>query len=62
MMNYAFYFTASQSVGEGQGNTHTEVMIDRQTNIMGQIGRPTGIESTYIIGLVFSWIIIQSDL
>ena len=30
MIKYAFYISNSQSGGEGQGNTQTDVEIDRQ--------------------------------
>ena len=53
-LNYdevTFYSTTYQSGGEGQGNTQTEVGTDRQINITGQTGRPTGIETTHIIRL-----------
>ena len=62
MMEYAFYVTTSKSGVEGQGNTHTYVGTDIQTNMMVHKYRPIGIETTGPIGLGFSWRIIQSDL
>ena len=35
MMNYAFYVTTSQSGGEEQGNTQTDVGTDRYMNLIG---------------------------
>ena len=61
MMMYAFYVTTSQSGGEGQGDTQIDVGTDRQMKLIGQTGRPTGIETTHPIGLVFSRRRIQSE-
>ena len=35
MMKYAFYVTTSQIEGGGQGDTHIDVRMDRQMNIIG---------------------------
>ena len=43
MNKYAFYLAASQSGGEGKGNTQTDVGTDKQTNLMVQIGIPLGL-------------------
>ena len=60
MMKYIFYFTTSQIGGEGGFDTQTYVGTDRHTNLVGQTVRPTGIETRYLIILVFSWRIIKS--
>ena len=54
MMKFAFYATTSQSGSEGKGDTQTHVGTDRQTNLIGQTWRHTGIETTHLIGLGFS--------
>ena len=54
------YVTTFQRAGEGQGNTRRDVGRYRQTSLIGQAVRPLRIETTHSIGLVFSWIIIQS--
>ena len=46
-----FYVTKSQSGGEEQVNTHTESETDIKENLVGQTVRPTGIETTHLIGL-----------
>ena len=46
--------TTSQSVGEGQGNTHTDDWTDRQKNLIGQTCIISIIETTPQIGLIFS--------
>ena len=61
MMKYDFYVTTYQSGGEGQGDTQTDVGTDRQTNLIGEIGRPTGIETPHPIRLGFSRRISQSE-
>ena len=43
------YVTTSKSRGEGQGNTHTEFGTDIQTELTGQTGRPTGIDTTHTV-------------
>ena len=43
------------------GDTQTDVITDREKNHIVQTGRPTGTETTHIIGLVFSQRIIQSE-
>ena len=60
-MEYTFYVATSQRGGEGQGGIYTDVGTDRQTNLIGQAGRPTGIDTTHLIGLGFSWRKIQSE-
>ena len=60
-MKYDFYVTAYQSGGEGQGDTQTDVRTNRQNNLIGQTGRPTGIDTTHTIVSGFSQKIIQSE-
>ena len=55
------YVTTSQSRVEGQGNTYTDVGTYIQTDIIGQTGRPTVIETTHLIGMVFSQRKIQTE-
>ena len=61
MMKYKFYVTTSQSGGEGKGDTYTDIGTDIHTHIIGQTERPTGIETTHLIGLGFSRRRIQSE-
>ena len=61
MMGYDFYVIISQSGGEGKGDTKTDVETYRHTNLIGNICRPTGIDTTHIIILGFSWRIIQLE-
>ena len=61
MMRYAFYVNTSQIGGEGQDNTYIDDGIDRQMNLIGQTGRPTGIDTTHTIVSGFSQKIIQSE-
>ena len=53
MIKYEFYVTPPQIGGEIQGDTHTDIEIDRHTNLIGQADRPTGIDATHPIGLLF---------
>ena len=46
---------------KGWVNTHTDIGTERYINFIGQIGRPTGIETTNLIGLGFSQIRLQSE-
>ena len=62
MMKYAFYVITSKSGDEGQGNTQIDNRSDRQTNLIVHTGRHTVIDTTHIIGLVFSRRIIQLEL
>ena len=52
-MRYGFYVSTYKSGGEGQGNTKIEARKDRQTNLIGQTGIPTAIQTTNPIGLGF---------
>ena len=61
MTKYAFYVTTSQSGGKWKGYTQIDVVTDIWTNIIGHTYTPTGIETTYIIGLGFSPRRIQSE-
>ena len=61
MINYAFYVTTSKRGGEGQGDTQKEVRTERQTYIIVKTGRSTGIETTHLTRLGFSWRRTQSE-
>ena len=54
------YVTTSQSWGEGKVDTRTDGERYRNTYLIEHTVRPLGIYITNSIGLVFSWIIIQS--
>ena len=43
------------------GSTHTYIGTNIQKNLIGQTVRPTGIETTHLIGLGFSCRRIQSE-
>ena len=58
----SLYITTSQSGGKWQGNTRTDVKKYRQINLIVHTVRPSGIDITHSIGLVFSPIIIKSYL
>ena len=55
------YVATSQSGGEGEGDTQTDIETYRQMNLIGQADRPMGIETTHPIIFGFSWIRIQSE-
>ena len=51
----------SQRGGEGKGDAQTDPGTDRLMNLIGQTGKPTGIETTNPMKLGFSWRVIQSE-
>ena len=55
MMKYAFYVTISQIGCEEKGDTQKDIRIDKQKNHIGHTVIPTGIETTHLIGLGFSY-------